>query len=73
MSEAPPSDPMPGPVEVVRAHPIATLFFVLCVLGGALLSYVLIGDESLSPVRRIAGGALMGGIGYLLAMISRLY
>jgi len=57
---------------VITRYPVASLLFVVCVAGGAALSYVLIGDD-LSALRRIAGGALMGGIGYLLVMVGRLF
>lgn len=56
--------------EAIR-HPGATIALALCILGGAALSGLFM-PESITLPRRIAGGAVMGGMSWLLVMIGRL-
>lgn len=55
----------------LMSSPAHVAFFVGCVVVGATLSYLLI-EGDLSAPRRIVGGALLGGFGWLLAMVHRI-
>lgn len=56
--------------EAMR-HPAATIALVLCILGGAVLSGLFM-PESITLPRRVVGGAVMGGLSWLLVMVGRL-
>ena len=58
-------------LQEVLSHPAHVAFLAGCVIVGAILSYMLI-DSGLSAPRRIVGGALIGGFGWLLAMVHRI-
>jgi hypothetical protein len=58
-------------LEEARRHPGATLAFGLCVVAGVVLGGWLL-PESISLPRRLAGGAIMGGLSWLLVMVGRL-
>ena len=76
-------DPGDGAVETERAsgprawiaeskdHPLATAALVFCILGGAILAGTLM-PESISWPRRVLGGAILGGLSWLLVMVGRL-
>lgn len=58
-------------LEEARRHPGATVAFALCVVAGIALGGWLL-PESISLPRRLAGGAIMGGLSWLLVMVGRL-
>ena len=46
-------------LATLRAHPVITVVFTVCTIGGALLGALLLPD-SLSEIRRVLGGAVAG-------------
>jgi len=56
----------------IAAHPLASAAFAGCVILGAVLAYSFLGED-FSVIRRIVGGALLGGLGWLLVMVGRLF
>lgn len=54
-----------------RRHPGATVALALCILAGAVLAALML-PESISLPRRIVGGAVMGGLSWLLVMVGRI-
>jgi len=54
-----------------RRHPGATLALALCIVAGMILCAFLL-PESISLPRRIAGGAVMGGMSWLIVMVGRI-
>lgn len=52
-------------------HPGATAALVVCIVGGAALAGLYM-PESTSLPRRVTGGAVMGGMSWLLVMVGRL-
>jgi hypothetical protein len=55
----------------IFSSPVHVAFFVACLIVGATLSYLLV-EGDLSGPRRIVGGAIVGGFGWLLAMVHRI-
>jgi len=56
--------------EAMR-HRLGTAALVLCIAGGAAIGAFYL-PESIGLVRRILGGALLGGVSWLLVMVGRL-
>jgi hypothetical protein len=54
-----------------RQHPAATAALAVCVVAGAALCALYL-PESISLPRRIGGGAVMGGMSWLLVMVGRI-
>ena len=54
-----------------KDHPAATAALVFCIAGGTILAGALI-PESISLPRRLLGGAILGGLSWLLVMVGRL-
>ena len=54
-----------------RQHPVATGALALCIVAGAVLCGLYL-PESISLPRRVAGGAVMGGMSWLLVMVGRI-
>ena len=54
-----------------KDHPAATAALVFCILGGTILAGSLM-PESISLPRRVLGGAILGGLSWLLVMVGRL-
>ncbi len=52
----------------LRAHPVISAVFAVCMIGGALLGALLLPD-SLSEIRRVLGGAV-GGFGIALVVTA---
>jgi len=64
--------PHSGLVETVRSQPVATGTLVACVLAGATAGYLYLPAEAFSPLRRVGGGAIAGGLSWLLVMVGRI-
>lgn len=58
-------------IAVARDHPVLTGTLFLLMVVGATLSWLFLPGD-LSGFRRIAGGALLGGLSWLLVMMGRL-
>ena len=56
--------------EVLR-HPLPSLLFVCCVLLGAVLATFYL-PEDIALARRVVGGAILGGLSWLLVMVGRI-
>lgn len=56
--------------EALR-HRLGTAALVLCIVGGAAIGAFHL-PESIDLVRRVLGGALLGGVSWLLVMVGRL-
>ncbi len=56
--------------SVVAEHPWTSASLLASVLLGAALSSYFV-TEDLSLVRRLLGGAVFGGLGWLLVMVGR--
>jgi len=69
-AEAPPGESDSLFAEA-RRHPVPTIALVLCIVAGAVLCGLFM-PESISLPRRVAGGAVMGGMSWLLVMVGRL-
>jgi hypothetical protein len=58
-------------LDEVRRHRLGTAALVLCIVGGAAIGAFYL-PESIGLVRRVLGGALLGGVSWLLVMVGRL-
>ena len=56
---------------LAQDHPFLTGTLVLLMLAGAILAWLFL-PEDISGLRRIAGGALLGGLSWLLVMMGRM-
>ena len=65
-------EPRGGLVEVVRDQPVATGTLLASVLAGAIAGFVYLPADVFSPARRVVGGALIGGLSWLLVMVGRI-
>jgi len=71
--EGPHEEGREGAVSILaeaRRHPGATIALALCIVAGMALSGLFM-PESISLARRVAGGAVMGGLAWLTVMIGR--
>lgn len=57
--------------EVAREHPFLTGALVVLMVLGGILAWMF-GPEDISGLRRIAGGALLGGLSWLVVMMGRM-
>lgn len=58
-------------LDSAARHPIATATLIASAAGGSLLAVALIPADELSLLRRALGGALLGGLSWLLVMVGR--
>ena len=58
-------------VETIRRHPVRVIGLMVCVFAGAALGAAYL-PESLSMLRRLAGGALLGGLSWLIPNFGRI-
>ena len=58
-------------MAVARAHPVLTAALLGCMMAGSFLAWFFLPAE-ISDLRRILGGALLGLLSWLLAMMGRL-
>ena len=56
---------------LAQDHPLLTGALVLLMLAGSALAWLLL-PEDISSFRRIVGGALLGGLSWLLVMMGRM-
>jgi hypothetical protein len=61
-----------GLLATIRSQPIRAVTLVLCMIAGATLGLLYIPEEALSVPRRLFGGALLGGLSWLLVMVGRI-
>jgi hypothetical protein len=57
--------------EAIRRHPVRVIGLMACVIAGATLGVAYL-PESLSMPRRLVGGALLGGLSWLIPSFGRL-
>ena len=57
--------------EAIRRHPVRVIGLMACVIAGATLGAAYL-PESLSMPRRLVGGALLGGLSWLIPSFGRL-
>ena len=69
-SDSPQTRSEPGLAGIVRESPVSSAALALSIIAGAVLGFVLLGED-LSTARRILGGAVAGGGCWLLVMMGR--
>ncbi len=58
-------------VETLRRHPLHASLLAACIVAGALIGAYFLPEE-LSTLRRILGGALLGGLSWLIPSFGRI-
>ena len=66
-----PREEAEGLLATIRSQPLRAGTLALCVIAGATLGLLYIPEEALSVPRRLFGGALLGGLSWLLVMVGR--
>ena len=58
-------------LETVRRHPLRAIALSACIVAGGVLGSMYL-PESLSMPRRVLGGALLGGLSWLIPSFGRI-
>jgi len=58
-------------IETIRRHPFRVIALTVCVIAGGALGAAYLPD-SLSMPRRVVGGALLGGLSWLIPSFGRI-
>lgn len=58
-------------LDEAMQHRLATAALLLCIVAGAAIGGLYL-PESIGLLRRVLGGALMGGVSWLLVMVGRI-
>ena len=65
-------EPRPSSItQALRNHPLRALLLAACVAAGALIGAHYLPEE-LSTPRRVLGGALLGGLSWLIPSFGRI-